>query len=262
MLTGEICLLYMLITKQMSLILFFALALLFLGVEVLSMSASAMIVTMIVFASGFLFLTASRPRVRLLYIYLAAAGGVILVSIVIGAPDLLFQATGRDASLTGRVPLWLTLLPLAKQKLLLGWGYAGFFLSDERVTQWVWATIQWQAPNAHNGYLDIVLQIGVIGLMLYGWVWYRAIRLALVLLREGRGSLAYAAAVWAALFMLVNVLLNLDEGPLPYQDQFTMLMPVTVLSLELAYQRRQVRARLASRAADGRQGAPAVHVPT
>ena len=50
-------------------------------------------------------------------------------------------------------------------------------------------------------------------------------------LREGR---------WVALFMLINVVLNLDEGPMPYANGFSLMMPAALIATG-AWQQRQRR---------------------
>ena len=113
------------------------------------------------------------------------------------------------------------------------------------MVQYIWWVLDWQAPSAHNGYLDICLQIGVVGVALYLWVWGKTIILSL----RASASGGPPEAKWILLFMLINVLLNLDEGPLPYPDQFTVMMPGAILLLE---QWRQGRAALAR----GKRGGP------
>ncbi len=245
MMTAQMIVVYLFLSKQLSFFRAMPLAIFFFGVEILSMSASATVVTLLIYAAGLYVYTIRKPRMRLLTMYLGISLGTILFSVLLFDPQILFGAVGRDASLTGRIPLWLTLIPFAKEKFLLGWGYAGFFNSDLVEMQYIWKMIEWNAPNAHNGYLDIILQIGVIGLALYGWVWSRTIYMVLKILRRANGATEYPVAIWGGLFMLVNIALNIDEGPLPYQDEFTMLMPLTILSLEGAW--RDIRIRTAVR---------------
>ncbi len=241
MLTAQIALVYLVMTSQMSVVTFSVLTLFFFGVQIMTMSASATMVTMVVWAFGAFLFTKGRIRLRLLFLYLGGSAGIVLAAIVLFDPELIFAAAGRDASLTGRVPLWTALIPFIKQRFFLGWGYSGFFLADSLDTQALWASIEWQPSNAHNGYLDILLQIGAIGLGLYAWVWVRNIRLSYFLLRPTRWTNQAPEALWCALFMAANIALNVDEGPLPYQDQFTMLMPATILGVEFAYRRHRER---------------------
>lgn len=64
----------------------------------------------------------------------------------------------RNETLTGRTEIWRELIPYAKQNLLLGHGFGGFWTTSLRNRI---------ASHAHNGYLDTILDIGIIGLLLF-----------------------------------------------------------------------------------------------
>lgn len=68
------------------------------------------------------------------------------------------EALGREETLTGRTDIWAFLTPLAMHKPLLGYGYGGF---------WTEAIREKTSSHAHNGYLDIVLNTGFVGLFLW-----------------------------------------------------------------------------------------------
>jgi exopolysaccharide production protein ExoQ len=74
----------------------------------------------------------------------------------------LASQVGRDATLTDRTALWKILLDMHTNPLV-GTGYESFWLGPR--LQWVWRNF---APvnEAHNGYLDIYLNLGGIGLVL------------------------------------------------------------------------------------------------
>jgi O-antigen ligase len=72
------------------------------------------------------------------------------------------EALGRDPSLTTRVPMWEDLLAAAPRPLT-GSGFESYWTSEEgRVLGRRWGAIQ-----AHNGYLEMYLNLGCIGLMLF-----------------------------------------------------------------------------------------------
>jgi len=67
---------------------------------------------------------------------------------------------GRAESLTGRSDIWAALIPYAMQKPLLGYGYGGF---------WTNTMVEiFHVNHSHNGYMEIILNIGVLGLLLFG----------------------------------------------------------------------------------------------
>lgn len=68
------------------------------------------------------------------------------------------SALGRDETLNTRTDIWAILVPYALQKPLLGYGLGGF---------WTDAMRDISDATAHNGYLDIVLNIGFVGHVLF-----------------------------------------------------------------------------------------------
>ena len=71
--------------------------------------------------------------------------------------DQLFNAVGRDASLSGRTSLWVKGLLAFKMKPLWGWGY------DSNATILSKAVIHY--GQFHNGYLNVAIDGGCIGLV-------------------------------------------------------------------------------------------------
>ncbi|HEU0119613.1 MAG TPA: O-antigen ligase family protein [Bryobacteraceae bacterium] len=72
---------------------------------------------------------------------------------------------GRDSSLTGRTQVWETVLPFAVNRWI-GAGFENFWIGDrlEAIVRAIGAGIN----QAHNGYIEIYLNIGWIGLALLG----------------------------------------------------------------------------------------------
>ena len=171
-------------------------------------------------------------RARLLHGALVAAVASCALFAAVVAPDALWAVLGRDASLTGRVPLWQESWALWGQRPLFGYGYAAFWNAGSPDVQYVWKIIGWNAPNAHNGYMDVLLQVGLLGLALYAVLWAK---LTVSALR--------CAEVWPGravlLVMATNVLLNWGEGPLPYADEFTLLVAASLAEMS----RVRVRSR-------------------
>ena len=78
-------------------------------------------------------------------------------------------------SLTGRIPLWEYLTRQVLEQPLLGYGFGAFWSAERLVT--VWSAVGWPAVVAHNGPLDLVLGTGLVGLVLFGAFWARAVAL-------------------------------------------------------------------------------------
>jgi O-antigen ligase len=91
---------------------------------------------------------------------------VIAVVIIIGIATVFTSASfmgdfasvvGRNSTLTGRTEIWAGLLPIAMQKPILGSGFGGF---------WTWQTRTVHGVSeAHNGYLEVLLDLGFSGIL-------------------------------------------------------------------------------------------------
>ena len=124
----------------------------------------------------------------------------------------LMRMIGKDASLTGRLPLWSELIPLAGSHILQGYGYMAFFVADNPDMDMVQRAIGWNAPEAHQAYLDLALELGAPGVVLAIALLARTIWLAMAALRAGTPAWASLAAVvsltLAATGMVESVLLR------------------------------------------------------
>jgi O-antigen ligase len=76
-----------------------------------------------------------------------------------------FAAAGKDASLTGRIPLWRELIQMGSRTAVLGSGFASFWLNPARLSE-LWSRVNWTPTTAHNGYIEVFLDLGIIGLLI------------------------------------------------------------------------------------------------
>ena len=73
---------------------------------------------------------------------------------------------GRDATLTGRTDIWNAVLEVGPRDPLLGRGYGSFWIGDTAAEVWRKPYIYAHIQQSHNGYLDIYLELGILGLAL------------------------------------------------------------------------------------------------
>jgi len=113
----------------------------------------------------------------------------------------LTSAFGRDATLTGRTEIWADVLPDRSQRPLLGYGFGSFWTDARRQ--------QYDIPTAHNGYLDILLELGEVGLGFYT-IWL------LSCARQLRRSLPhdYDWGSFAICLLLMTLTYNVTESAL------------------------------------------------
>jgi O-antigen ligase len=132
-------------------------------------------------------------------VVVAVAGLVLLVHP--SAADLvLLRSTSSDNSLGERVSYTtLGFTVIRHYPLGAGWGAYFRFLGTELVPN------PRQLPWYHNDYLQLATEIGVLGLLVFGWIWLAVLRLGLTALRRTRDI--YQHAVIAGLFITVVAML-------------------------------------------------------
>lgn len=135
---------------------------------VVSNSRTALVVAavgVVLLLGIFLLSQLRRPRTLALTIWGAAAlgAGYIGQSYV----DVVSESLGRDATLTGRTNIWTIVLQAVEQRPLLGYGWKALWIDGSPVTEELWARNHGTAfYHAHNGYLDVAAQLGIVGLLL------------------------------------------------------------------------------------------------
>ncbi|MGA9061701.1 MAG: O-antigen ligase family protein [Terracidiphilus sp.] len=102
---------------------------------------------------------------------------------------------GRTPTLTGRTEIWRTLLATHTNPLL-GTGYESFWLGPR--LEWIWQQ-RGHINEAHNGYLDIYLNLGLIGLLLVLLLLVTSYRTICRRLSRDSGLAPLAAATWTLL---------------------------------------------------------------
>jgi exopolysaccharide production protein ExoQ len=120
---------------------------------------------------GCLVLVAARGEVgprRAALLMLPIPLGICLYAVLSGGFGVDFGAVlapilGRDATLTGRTEIWRTLVGMQASPLI-GAGYESFWIGPR--LQRVWESSVGMINEAHNGYLQVYLNLGAMGLML------------------------------------------------------------------------------------------------
>jgi exopolysaccharide production protein ExoQ len=136
---------------------------------------------LVVFVAMLILLRVFRLRRRGSRALTVGIAGVLIVSalmFVIVDLDSMAGLLGRDATLTGRTTIWSLALDSAAQRPVLGYGYSAFWnvaLEAQRIS----SILHWNVPHAHNGFIDLTLQLGLVGLAAFLVVYLVAVRRAM-----------------------------------------------------------------------------------
>src|ERR1700690_1473511 len=129
----------------------------------------------------------------------------------------LTEAVGRDSTLTGRTRIWNDALRLTVNPVV-GAGYESFWLG-KRLEE-IWLT-NWEHPNqAHNGYLEVYLDLGWAGLALVATMIIAGYRDAVRAVSRAPSLIGLKIA-----FLVVAILYNCTE------HAFRELHPVWIMFL-------------------------------
>lgn len=163
---------------------------------------------------------------------------LIVIVVTVTYFDQLLDMIGRDANLTGRTLLWALVMQAISQRPYVGYGYEAFWRGYEGTAGEIWQQMNQFQFYSHNGFLEVMLGLGLAGLV--------AILIALVIF--GKRSLQRLqgdslATAWPWAFFLYLILSNLLEGSLMKSNTLPwMLYTVTALSLSVNRLRTVVQA--------------------
>lgn len=122
-------------------------------------------------------------------------------SVVSGA---FFSSTGKDATLTGRIPLWKDLVRFGRKDLVFGSGYESYWI---RYYKEIWAKWTFLPVSAHNGFVEVLLNLGLIGLVIMLVVISKSVSLL-----SSRSSLSRPNGHWDLTVLILFIISNLTES--------------------------------------------------
>jgi exopolysaccharide production protein ExoQ len=146
-----------------------------------------------------------QKRMTAPFVFFSFAG--LLVSAVVGLSTLpiILAAYGKDATFTGRTNIWSGVLWAIERRPLVGYGYGGVWISENvEPTFSMMRRIGFRAFHAHNGALDVILQVGVIGIVLFLCLFVPLLVSSLRLARRGTsvGAVIFIAGLAIAVMSL------------------------------------------------------------
>ncbi len=162
-----------------------------------------------------------KPTLLFLQIFLMSVVAISVMISVFWNP--LFTALGKDPTLSSRTLIWDYVLSKVAQSPILGFGKSAFWKVPYLFVD-IWRTAHHVPPHAHNGYVDLLAELGYVGLFCF------LIALIPVLIKVLR--LAYGAVniydIWPLSFMVVFLVGNYVESVLLRGASFSWLIFVVI----------------------------------
>ena len=147
----------------------------------------------------------------------------------------IMAAMGKDPTMTGRLPIWRACLRAYRNHPLLGYGFSAFWSEASRPARLVREVSFATLAHAHDGYIDILLGLGCIGLILYVTCNAVAAWRAARYIRGTRGQ----AAMWPMAFLCVVLLYQIDESSIVAANQLLWILFSSVI-FSLAIEAREL----------------------
>jgi exopolysaccharide production protein ExoQ len=131
----------------------------------LSLSREAWVICLLVVMLDFLvkLLNRFQKKSRVAIILISLLVAFPIVSVVATNWTEILTSLGRDATLTGRVPLWGAVLQVCRLHPWVGLHGEGFWGTPE--AERVYAIVHWSPTSAHNGFIECLLIMGIAGLL-------------------------------------------------------------------------------------------------
>jgi len=175
------------------------------------------------------------------------AGGVAAVGAGVWVMSHLSEFAvllGRDLTFTGRVPLWLAVWERILERPLLGYGFGTFWIDAPATTGPIWSVTKalnnWMPISAHNGFLELTLAVGGVGLALFIMGFSAAVVRCVAWVRSQETALA----LWPVAFLTLLLMANVGESSLFRQNNvywavYVALCASTTVSLTSAHTGRR-----------------------
>jgi O-antigen ligase len=121
------------------------------------------------------------------------------------SPDVILDFLGKDATLTGRTDLWYFVKLCIAQRPLFGWGFDAFWVTNNPAANEISTNLGWVVPQAHNGLLELLLEVGAIGTSLFAIVFARNVWIAMRCLRTPAKELGKTLLLCCGGILLVGI---------------------------------------------------------
>ncbi|BAY20656.1 O-antigen polymerase [Calothrix sp. NIES-2100] len=136
--------------------------------------------------------------------------------------NTLLGSIGKDATLTGRGDLWPLVWDKIWERPWLGYGFSGFWQGLDGESASVWYASHWTPPNSHNGFLDLWLDLGLLGVIIFLIGFLILLFKCLKYIRITNT----ADGFWPAICLFYLIMINLTETSLLLQNSLFWILYV------------------------------------
>jgi O-antigen ligase len=164
--------------------------------------------------------------IPLLIITILVAGSIAVF--VTGNWENILLGLGRDPTLSGRTNLWELAIELIGKRPWLGYGYQGFWQEGGGAAV-IWKSEGYKPPHAHNGFINMTLDLGLIGLFLFLLLLAVTYFRGIIWLRLGKTTIELWSIFYVTFFFMYN---HSENTIIEHNSIFWVLLVSVSLSMK------------------------------
>ncbi len=193
----------------------------------MSRSSSALLLVAFIIGLSYIFRVFLIKSSDLLLVLIFVVTGIVgSAYYLMSNYEILFELLGKDPTLTGRSVLWEHIFLAIDKRPLFGYGFGGFWLNSHGAASIISQQVNWEVPNSHNGFLDILLDTGYLGLFIFSLIYASN----LFLYTRSYSVQKQKKYDWGVAYMILFLVYNFVESNLLRQNNFFWILFVSTLS--------------------------------
>lgn len=169
--------------------------------------------------------SSTKGKDRMLLLSIAGSVVIALLLLVFENYSAFLVLLGKDSTLTGRTVIWAQVMACILKRPLGGYGFMAFWQGLHGESANVALSIGWTGiAYSENGILELALQLGVIGVLLYALMFLRAVRDAIFCASKN----ASPEILWCCCMLFYVFVSNIEGGKLLAPSDLGTVLPIVV----------------------------------
>lgn len=144
-----------------------------------------------------------KKRKLTLFLYL-----IVLLTVLIlltSNTSLVLEYFGKDFTFSGRTFLWYLTIESILDNPILGFGYNVFWEVSEGPGNSIKNVLNWDPNHAHNGFLELALDLGIVALVIFAITFIKSIRKTVFLFKCYDSKIFYFPILFLSIFFIYNM---------------------------------------------------------
>jgi exopolysaccharide production protein ExoQ len=166
--------------------------------------------------------------------------GIFIVVSFTNYEAIVVDILHKPPNFNGRFEIWELAMKLGLEKPLLGYGYSGFWTSDVglSVIKSTWASSAVSSTNSrfhsHNGFIDLFLQLGFIGLSLFIFNFLAVIKRLINIIHSTKSIESF----WMLEFIVISFILQGTETLTLFSSHAISIIYISIAFSTILWQKR------------------------